>query len=208
MAIELIRQVVADSDDCTRRLTADYFTLTATYIVAGWAAAANKQWGTGMRFTNITIPQGSTIIEAHLTLQAQVGDSGTVVKTRISAEDIDDAPTFVNNAAIFDARWAARTMARVDWDAIPGWTADVEYDSPDIKTVIKEIVDRPGWDSGQDIVIFWEDFEDRSGTSGLAFRRADSHEESALTAPKLVITYTELAKGMPGLNPALMEVLH
>lgn len=202
MATELIRQVAADTDDCLRRLTASYFTLTANYLFAGYSAADNKQWGSGMRFLDITIPQGATIIEAHLTLTAQDALSGTVVNTKISAEGIDDAPTFINNAATFDTRWAARTAARVDWIAIPTWTDNEEYDSPDIKTVIKEIVDREGWTSGYDIVIFWEDFEDRSSS----FRRADSHEDNPLTAAKLVITYEEANTPTSKPSPSLALV--
>ena len=204
MAIELIRQVTADSDDCVRRLTTAYFSLSGEYISAGWNGAANKQWGGGMRFLNITVPKGSTIIEAHLTLVAYSDKAGTVVDTRISAEDIDDAVTFANDGDIFDTRWANRTTARVDWDALPAWTDGVEYDSPDIKAVIQEIIDRPGWASGQDIVIFWEDFEDRSGVESFSYRDCDAHEKSAANAPKLEINYTEPLPEAAGGGPAAL----
>ena len=183
-------QVVASTDDCRRTLGAvPAFSLTV-YLWAGtWYIPAEQCWyGNGMRFTNITIPHGATITGAYLTLRCIDPRSTTVMRTRISAEDVDDAPTFVNDGAAFDARWANRTTARVDWDDIPEWTLDTEYNSPEIKTVIQEVIDRALWASGNDIVIFWEDFENRSDAYNL--RGAYSYDDSTPYAPKLVVTYT------------------
>ncbi len=183
-------QVGASTDDCFRRLTTASFSLTGGTLAVGAFSATIYQQGAGMRFLNVTIPQGSTIDVAYLTLRCGFASSGTAVNSRISAEDVDDAPTFADDGAAFDTRWAARTTARVDWDAIPAWTLNVDYDSPSIITVIQEIVDRESWVSGQDIVIFWEDFEDRSTHADEARRVAHSWNGSAEFAPKLVITYT------------------
>ena len=182
-------QVTASTDDCYERLNTTFFDLTATAVQAGKSTATNR-WGSGMRFLGITIAGGSTIDSAYLTLRASIDRAVTVCNTRISAEDVDDAITFANDSAAFETRYAARTTARVDWDAIAAWTADTDYDSPEIKTVIQEIIDRGSWASGNDIVIFWEDFDDRS--DGSAVRSAYS-EDGTGEAPKLVITYTEPA---------------
>ncbi|GAJ15416.1 unnamed protein product, partial [marine sediment metagenome] len=186
--IDPIWEVGASSDDAHRELGTGEWSLTYSGVVAG-ANTATWRYGCGMRFTNITIPRASTIDQAYLTLRAILSKSANDVNTRISAEDVDDAPTFADNAAAFDARWANRTTTRVDWDAIPAWTAGLDYDSPEIKTVIKEIVDRGGWNSGQDIVIFWEDFEDRSTRAYNVHRIAASWDRDA-PAPQLVIEYT------------------
>jgi len=151
-----------------------------------------------MRFTNVTIPKGSTIDTAHLILRGRSSKSVTVVNSRISAEDVDDAPTFTNDGDAFDTRWANRTTARVDWDAIPAWTQDEDYNSPEIKTIIKEIVDRANWASGNDIVIFWEDFDDRSTHAFNCLRAGYSYDSSIEFAPKLVIEYTPLVVGWTG----------
>lgn len=183
--------VGAGTDDCYRRLTDPIWSLTSEYIAVGYNTGTNKQWGGGMRFTNILIPQGAIITSAHLTVQANATRADVEVNSRISAEDVDDAVTFADNAAAFDARWANRTEARVDWDNIEPFTAGEDYDSPDISAVIKEIVDRPGWNSGQDIVIFWEDFEDRSDAEALHMRDAKAFEHADNAPPELVIEYRE-----------------
>ena len=184
-------QVGTSTDDTWRRLEPLAFNLAETNDPAGAATDEPiKQYGCGMRFTNITIPKGASITEAYLTLRADVSEDGATCNTRISAEDVDDAPTFANDAAAFDTRWAARTTARVNWDNIAAWVEDTDYDSPDIKTVIQEVIDRDGWASGQDMVIFWEDFEDRSTPyANRPLRRAYAYDASTTYCPKLVITY-------------------
>lgn len=190
MATEITRQVGAGSDDTMRRLTPSDWSLTGQRLCAGAGSQVEYyQSGCGMRFTNITILQKATIDEAYLTIYAGNSDNGTVVNTRISAEDVDDAATFADNEGAFDTRWANRTTARVDWDAIAAWTQNTAYNSPEIKTVIQEIVDRDGWASGQDIVIFWEDFEDRSTHGTDTRRQSYSYEGYSPYAPQLVITY-------------------
>ena len=184
-------QVGASTDDVWRRLNASGWEMAGEYVSAGGHGGANKQHGGGMRFAGVAIDQGATITTAKLTFRARywapgAGDAGA--NTRISAEDVDDAATFADNAATFDTRWANRTTARVDWDNIAAWTEDTDYDSVDFSTVIKEVVDRGGWASGQDIVIFWEDFEDRSATD-LCGRYAQSWDYDSTHAPKLVVTY-------------------
>jgi len=142
-----------------------------------------------MRFTGITIPQGATITSAYLNVTCHTEQSGTTVNTRISADDTDDAATF-STEEDFDTRWSGRTTARVDWDNIPVWNVDTEYTSPDIKTVIQEIVDRASWESGNDIALFWDDFEDRSTHTDYCYRQTYSYDGSTTKCSKLEITWT------------------
>ena len=182
------RQVGASSDDCYRRKVTSFFSLTLAACPGGRLSSSFYGYGTGARFTNITIPKGTTIASAHLKLTAASTRAGAECNTRISAEDVDDAPTFADDAAAFDARHGNHTTAIIDWDNLPTWEANVEYTSPDIKTVIQEIVNRDGWASGNDIVIFWEDFDYRS-TGDPSLRTAHSWDGDPAKAPKLVITY-------------------
>jgi hypothetical protein len=185
-------QVGASTDDARRRITPSNWSLTSTMIEAGRYSVDGSiiKFGCGMRFTNVTIPKAATITAAHLTLRnffAFELDSETV-NTRISAEDVDDAVTFADNAAAFDTRYAARTTARVNY--APGhWLASSDYNSADISTVIQEVIDRNGWATGNAIVIFWEDYDNRS-TGFNSYRGALSYDGSTNYAPKLVVTYT------------------
>ena len=190
-------QVGASTDDCQYTWSTSALALTTPHQVAGAYDGTDYMIGGGMRFLNVTIPQGNVIIEAYLTLRCSASKSGTVCNTRISAEDVDDAITFADDGAAFETRWAARTTARIDWDAIPAWTAETDYNSPEIKTVIQEIVDRVGWASGQDIVIFWDDFDDRS-THADVRRMAHSYDGSTTYCAKLVVVHATAVASLAG----------
>jgi type IV pilus assembly protein PilY1 len=70
----------------------------------------------------------------------------------------------------------------VTWNNLPAWTKDNAYQTPDLKTIVQEIVDRPGWQSGNRMVIFLY------GASGL--RRPWSYEGGGPNkAPLLHIEY-------------------
>ena len=146
------------------------------------------KYGSGMRFVGVNIPKGSTIVLANITFTS--GDSRAVgqVRTRISAYDADNPGVF-STSADFDARYADNTDAVVDWD-VGAWVLNTEYISTDIKTVIQEIINRVGWSSGNAIVLFWEDFEDRSDHNDEARRYAWSHDGDPTKAPVLSITWT------------------
>lgn len=181
-------QVASSTDDCYRVLVNPYWSRLPETIVAGAFSSFLYQYGGGMRFTNVTIPKGATIISACLIFRCSNSRSGGVANTRISAEKEDNPATFADDAAAFDARWANRTVARVDWDSIPAWVKDTDYNSPEIKTVIQEIVDRAGWVSGNSMVLFWEDFEDRSDKND-CLRIAYSYDGSTTYAPILYVIY-------------------
>jgi len=181
--------VGASSDDCRVRVDDSAglpyvwtnIDLTQTDHPAGHHAAWTDYLGAGARFTGINIPNGATIVSAYLKLDARSDESATPVNTRIYGEDADNAVTFTN---VVNYNERARTTAQVDWDAIPAWTADVTYTSPNIGTIIKEIVDRGAWSSGNAIVIFWEDHGSVS-----AYRKGASINDGVKDPPKLEITW-------------------
>lgn len=191
-------QVGASTDDARRRLSTAYWAdaLTTIAFDVGSAGTNNEKYGSGGRFTNVTIPQGSTIDLAYLTIRCRSATSGTTVNSYISAEDVDNPATFADDATAFDNRYAARTTAQVAWDNIAAWTLDVDYNSPEIKTVIQEIVDRAGWASGNAIVIFWEDFAGRSTSGAGRMRLGYSYDGNSTYPPRLHIEYTEVG-GQP-----------
>jgi len=184
--INLDRQIQASSDDCRRRYTSEFFTTTLYPLVIGnHAAANNKQNGAGLRFQNITIPRGAIIEAAYISPISENNETGTTFRSRIKGEDADNAAAF-STMEDFDGR--DRTTAEVDWDGEPAWTKGERYQSPDIKTVIQEIIDRPGWSSGNALVLFWDDFDDRSDVG--ADRRAEQYDNAPTQGVQLHIQYS------------------
>ena len=194
-------QVGTSSDDCeyiAGYTPNPYWSLVYPRCITGSGAhdSYRNRYGCGMRFTNIAIPRGATISSAYLRFRCNSSESGTTVNTKISAEDVDDAPTFADSASEFVNRYNNHTAAMVNWDNIPAWAAGIDYDSPEIKTVIQEVVDRAGWASGNDMVLFWEDYDNRSTFNNDAWRWAYSYDGSTTYAPKLVIEYVEITQNL------------
>jgi len=137
---------------------------------------------TGVRFTNITIPKESQILTAVVTFRALGSESGTTCRIRIFGYDIQDAPAF---DTIGNFLGAGRTTQYKDWTPA-AWTSGTDYDSEDVSNIIQHLVNGIAWVSGNDIVLF---FEDWSSTNG-AFRGARSYDSSTTLCPRLTITWT------------------
>ena len=102
------------------------------------------------RFQNVVVPQGATIDSAYIKLNWEGGRNTDFLVAAVDVDDFD-APTD-NTYAAHDTE----TTATVSWN-IPyeGSQDSGKYykTSPDIKTIIQEIVDRAGWSSGNAIGI-------------------------------------------------------
>ena len=133
------------------------------------------RWGGGgimasyaLRFTNVTIPENSTIWSAKITYKAATSESGTTIKSRIFAEDVDDATQIISHAD-YDSR--VLTAALSTWS--PGaWTSGLLYESSSLRGLVQEVVNRPGWSSGNALQIL---HKDNVSTTG-ARRTFYSHE--------------------------------
>ena len=105
----------------------------------------------GLRFPDINIPSGVIIINATLQFEADETNSGSIALT-IEGEDIDSALAFTSSANNVSIR--PRTSASVSWSP-PDWTTTGEMGAaqltPNISSILQEIIDRPGWTSGNDI---------------------------------------------------------
>lgn len=187
------RQVGASNQDCRYIVGTDTFELASILFGVGCQALPNPtdQGGAGL-FTNMTIPPGSTITLAYITLTARGTYTDVVVNSRIRAQAADNAAVFSTKADFLARAW---TASFIHWDGIGAWTADLEYSSPDIKACVQEVIDRPGWLSGNNIAILWDDFEKRTTQNPIRVRFGKSYDNVPAQAPKLHIDYEEPSAG-------------
>lgn len=132
----------------------------------------------GIRFNNVNIPKGTSINNAYVQFQT---DETTSIETvlNVQGEAIDNAPTFTSTDLNVSSR--ERTTASVSWTPAPWNTvgeAGPDQQTSNIASVIQEIIDRPGWVSGQSLVII---------ISGTGERTAEAFEGSSSGAPLLHI---------------------
>lgn len=184
--VERLVRVSADDIEAHWNGAAWVASITSDAWWVGYFSGSYQKMGGAGRFLNIYIPPGAAILEAYLKLTARTSDASTGVKSRLRGEKNTNPATF-STYANYDAR--TRTTAQIDWDDIPSWTLGTLYQSPDIKTIIQEIVNLAGWTSGNPIVIFWDDHEARTATDVARLRRARSWNHTSRTPPMLYIKW-------------------
>lgn len=153
---QLIPHVQAESDswkvdentDDARVYTGLWgFSYSETATVVGHLEHANyMSCDSYLRWDNISIPKDSTIIHAYLKPYTFVHAGYPL--TKIWGIDEDNATNYAVDPSGRDL-----TSASVDWNGVLG--GNVYRTSPDIKTVIQELVDRDGWVSGNAIGLKW-----------------------------------------------------
>ena len=179
-------RVPSGNDDGSWFETGYSLSLTTTYDdMCGYPSVDLGLANCFMRFTNVAIPQGTPILTASLYLRSNAASAGTGLTIRFSAIDADNAaaPTTIE-----ECEYAERTTAFVAW--VPGsWSNGSYYTSASLVSIIQEIIDRPGWTSGNSIVLLAED--GGTTTTTPTYRRAYSYNGSSTTCPRLDITWYE-----------------
>jgi hypothetical protein len=132
----------------------------------------------GIRFTGVTVPRGAKITNAYV--QFQVDETGTdAASLTIAGVAADNVATF--SSASKDISSRPRTSRSVSW-VPPPWptkgAAGRDQRTPNLASVIQEIVNRPGWSGGNALALV---------ITGTGRRTADAYESGAGSAPLLHI---------------------
>ncbi len=165
-----VQQVSASEDD------ADAFNGGVSLTQWFWPFPSGNNHD-GARFVGLDIDQGATINSATFELSSK--DLGTLTMD-LSAEDVDDAQAFTTSA--FDISTRVLTTAKVDNWNVPT-TAKV---TQDVTAIVKEIVDRPGWASGNALAIISND--QKNNRRFYSYDKAVSVGDATL-APKLTVDW-------------------
>lgn len=162
----------------------------------------------GMRWTNVTIPSGVTILNATVQFHVDSTHPDVPIILRLKGHDVDDAPAFTHGLD-FDISSRTNTTAFVDWN-IPDWV-DVSdegpaQETPNLATIVQEIIDRPGWVSGNAMVIKsteWIGCTVASCPVNFGEREAEAHDGEASSAPQLKVFWSVGGNGSP--DPVCFE---
>ena len=149
----------------------------------------------GLRFTGITVPQGTTITSAFIDLVIDQ-NSFAATNATIVAQDIGDASAILTTPGLFtglvnsDITNRVSTTASVPWNGMPAGFAGTTITSPDIATIVQEIVDRADWASGQDMFFRFD--------TPAGLRRIRTFETNSAQAPQLRITIPSSGSSVEG----------
>ena len=130
---------------------------------AGCAPGGNLQIGrdnvmdfhVGLRFQNITIPQGNIVTQAYLKVYKTHIDWAGTCTTRIYLYDADDVDQpsncdLIRDTGNFTSEYKEFTVSDDDWAPLNDW-----YQTPDFKSVVQEVINRLGWSPGNNMYIVW-----------------------------------------------------
>ena len=162
----------------------------------------------GMRWTNVTIPFGVTILNATIQFHVDSINPDDPIIVRLKGHDVDDAPAF-DDTSDFDISSRTNTTAFVDWN-IPDWvdTSDEgpAQETPNLASIVQEIIDRPGWASGNAMVIKTTEWIGCTITAcpvNFGQRHAESHDGESSSAPQLKVFWSVGGGGNP--DPVCFE---
>ena len=153
-----------------------------TFRAYGGGSAGTINWW-GLRFLNINVPQGASIVSAKITFRANASSGTTASGMTLWGQLATNPATFSSSTNNVTNR--ARTTSSVAW-TIPQWTSGSDYMTSDLAAIVQEIVDQAGWVANNALVIIGQTTvsQNRSAAS------RDSTNGTTL-APMLEVCYTE-----------------
>lgn len=122
---------------------------------AGWEGAPEDQniLTAGIRFRQIDIPQGAKIDSAFITIWSHEGKSADdIANINIYVDANVNAPTFKLDSLISKRTLSLNT---VKWIENKQWKIWQPYRTPDISSLLKEMVSKPSWKSGNPLAFIF-----------------------------------------------------
>jgi hypothetical protein len=176
--------VTQGSDDAEEYKSDGSMYIGSSDLELAYEDGTTPQW-IGMRFQNITVPQGSGIANAYVQFTADNTNSEGTNLT-IYGQDVSTAPTFENTNSNISGR--DRTSTTVNWEpaAWTGGERGVNQRTSDISSIIREIVGRGDWLSGNDLVIIIDGTGEREAES---YEGATINHSDPTLAPMLHLDY-------------------
>ena len=169
-------RIAASSDDAEEKVTGG-MRMTSTDLDLVYDKGDQT---VGMRFNGVDIPREATVLNAYVQFRTDQTNSELTSLT-IKGEAVDNAVTFSDIKYNISSR--PTTLTGVSWSPDP-WLivgeAGVAQQTPDISSIIQEIVNRPGWTIGNSLAII---------ITGTGLRTAEAIEGDAAGAPLLHVEY-------------------
>jgi type IV pilus assembly protein PilY1 len=139
----------------------------------------------GLRYQDLNIPRGAVITNAYIRFSSDGFNSGATDLT-FSGELIGNSTTFSAASNNISAR--TKTTNSVLWDTDNDWPVSGEtLVSPDLSSVVQEIVDQSSWCGGNALNIIVEGL----GISITSNRVSPAFEDGEGLGPQLVVIYDD-----------------
>ena len=175
----IILNLISGTDDAYQTADANKkMIITTNDLRLGWTTSR-----TGLRFVsnNLSGVKGKTIKSAKLTLTSNQNTS-SAIKLSIFAQNSDSCLTYStvkNNLGLRPI-----TATPISWNISTAWKSGTQYTSPELASVIQQVVGRPGYD-GKTLCIMMQN----NGSTNNTERAVTSKENSSRPSATLKIEY-------------------
>ncbi len=187
---QIIKSIESGNNDSEETLGSGNILLTGSHL------DMETDQIVGLRYEDIIIPQGALINSATLTFSSSRTDN-VGSDYLISGEDVDNSSVFTGSN--FDLSGRTKTSKVTPWhvSGLENWlspTTNANGDivtsshvTSDIKDVVQEIIDRPGWCGGNALSLFVNTLASPGTHSAITF------ENNPDLTPILKISYSKTA---------------
>lgn len=185
--------VLAGTDDVYADVNAQTVSTGSVAILFPWNTIGARPEHPAIRFDNVTIPVGATILSAYIQFEASGSKADVGIFMVIHGEKDPDPATFSASYPVYLERLANATDAKVYWPVptsevgIEPWTIANLYNTVDLSSIVQELVDQAGWASGQAMAFFLYPLTD----SIRNYRQAATFDDGVRQPPTLFVTWTE-----------------
>nr|WP_241664418.1 PilC/PilY family type IV pilus protein [Ningiella ruwaisensis] len=151
----------------------------------------------GLRFQDISIPPGARISSARIKFTSVNNYNHDDGRMRIRGV-AQDNPSAFDESRKHQLRDKPKTGASVWFEDFGEWKKNNEYYSPNIKDVVQEIINRPGWSQGNALMLVLDSFDNKDIA-------AWTHKGSEGRAVELEITFE--GNATPGSSSTVRDYL-
>ncbi len=187
---------VGENDDAEERISDGVMDLTSSDLE--FCVDDDGDQLVGIRFQNVNVPQGAAISNAYIQFQVDESINQGAITIDIEGIDVDNASVFTGanfnisqrvDGTISSGTSATSSWSPVDWASVGAQGTDQQTSS--LTTIVKEIVDRPGWSANNDMAFVF------SPNSGSPARR---YAEDGDVANEGAILHIEYLTGPPEID--------
>jgi secreted PhoX family phosphatase len=183
------RRIASGTDDAEEATATGAIDFTSSDLEFTEDGSVNQV--VGIRFTNVTIPANAIVNKAYIQFWVDETTHTAATNLVLKGQASDNADPFA--AVNYDLSFRPTTTASANW-APPVWTvanaAGADQATPELKTIIQEIIGRRGWQSGNALAIL---------VTGSGRRNAHAYDGVPGSAPQLIVEYkipTQLIKNI------------
>jgi hypothetical protein len=207
--------LTANGDHYLTEGTSNYSGASYNFLTVGswYFSSAQQSDYVGFRFQNYALPQGCTVQSAYL--NAYVSNTGSepssnvtnnlYLKVRAVASDNCSAWANTTNTSTGDPKNRTRTSTTLDWDISSAWSDAQLVTSPDISTVVQDVISRAGYASGNSLGLIL-DYDGASVTTTNRHRYFSTPLRSSSYKAYLTTTFTNFTNNAQFTNIALANV--